>query len=302
MKKKEDATVIRSIAELHRFYRCGSARHPLVSVLDLQTIDHTLFAPHVPLQMNLYIVACKRFAGQIVYGRSNYDFDEGTMMFTAPNQVVSPAGDIDLKEGWALFFHPDLLRGTDLEKKMHRYSFFRYEANEALHISEEEKVTLHDCISNINKEYALPADKHSQDLIVSNIELLLNYCNRFYDRQFFSRKPAGNDVVIRFERLLVEYFADTHRAQEGLPDVKYFSDQLRLSPNYLSDLLSKYTGKTTQEHIHLQLVEQAKSLLLNTDKSISEVAYDLGFEHPSHFTKIFKAKTGVSPKDFRKAS
>jgi AraC-like DNA-binding protein len=301
VKKKKEVT-IRSIADLHQFYQCGRPKHPLVSVMDLQTIDHTLLTPHVPLQMNLYIVACKHFDGNIHYGRSNYDFEEGTMMFTAPNQVVSPGSDIDLKEGWALFFHPDLLRGTDLERKMHRYSFFRYEANEALHISEDEKITLQECINNIRKEYTLPIDKHSQNLIASNIELLLNYCNRFYDRQFISRKSANNDVVIRFERLLADYFGDQGHTQEGLPDVGYFSEQLKLSSNYLSDLLSKYTGKTTQEHIHLYVVERAKSLLWNSDKSIREVAYALGFEHPSHFTKIFKAKVGVSPKEFRKIS
>ncbi len=204
-----------------------------------------------------------------------------------------------MEEGWALFFHPDLLHGTDLEKKLHQYSFFHYEANEALHISEEEKALLWDCVKKIEREYSLNVDKHTVALIASNIELLLNYCTRFYDRQFITRTKTNADIVQKFESLLNDYFAKESLADNGLPDVKHFASRLHLSPNYLSDLLSRHTGKTTQEHIHLQLVEKAKSLLWSTNKSISEIAYDLGFEYPSHFTKIFKAKTGQAPKEFR---
>ncbi|PWV56349.1 helix-turn-helix protein [Chitinophaga sp. S165] len=270
--------------------------------MDLQTIPHDQFEPGVFYKMSFYVIACKRFKGEITYGRSKYDFEEGSMMFTAPDQVVSSGPAVEMEEGWALFFHPDLLSGTELERKMSSYSFFRYEANEALHISEEENLILKDCIEKIKREYSLNIDKHTQGLIVSNIELLLNYCNRFYDRQFITRAKANNDIVSRFERLLADYFSQGSLIESGLPDVKYFSSRLHLSPNYLSDLLSKHTGKTTQEHIHLQLVEKAKSLLWETSKSISEIAYDLGFEHPSHFTKIFKTKTGKSPKEYRSLS
>ncbi|WP_233259758.1 AraC family transcriptional regulator [Chitinophaga sp. S165] len=302
MEKKEKIIPIKTISALHRYYQCGSPKHPLVSVMDLQTIPHDQFEPGVFYKMSFYVIACKRFKGEITYGRSKYDFEEGSMMFTAPDQVVSSGPAVEMEEGWALFFHPDLLSGTELERKMSSYSFFRYEANEALHISEEENLILKDCIEKIKREYSLNIDKHTQGLIVSNIELLLNYCNRFYDRQFITRAKANNDIVSRFERLLADYFSQGSLIESGLPDVKYFSSRLHLSPNYLSDLLSKHTGKTTQEHIHLQLVEKAKSLLWETSKSISEIAYDLGFEHPSHFTKIFKTKTGKSPKEYRSLS
>lgn len=185
---------------------------------------------------------------------------------------------------------------------MDQYSFFSYDINEALHISEEENMIIKDCAENIKREYTQRIDKHSQKLIQSNIELLLNYCSRFYDRQFFTRENAGQDIVQRFERLLKGYFSDDLLIGSGLPDVKYFATQLNLSPNYLSDLLSRYTGKTTQEHIHLYLVDRAKSLLWGTEKSISEIAYELGFEYPSHFTKIFKSQTGKAPSEYRKVN
>jgi AraC-like DNA-binding protein len=220
-------------------------------------------------------------------------------MFTAPGQVIGAGPDIHVDEGWALFFHSDLLHGTSLGKKMHEYSFFHYEVNEALHISEEEATIIKDCVGMIAREYQQSIDKHTQSVIVSNIELLLNYCNRFYDRQFYTRAKVNADVVQRFEASLKDFFSRGDLTVNGLPDVAYFSSKLNLSPNYLSDLLQKFTGKSTLEHIHLELVERAKSLLWGTDHSVSEIAYELGFEYPSHFTKIFKAKTGKSPSEYR---
>ena len=184
-------------------------------------------------------------------------------------------------------------------RKLALFSFFGYDFNEALHISDAEKKVLEDCLQNIQREISMNLDTHSHNLILTNLELFLSYCSRFYDRQFLTRIKASNDTVEKFERLLNDYFAQASLIEAGMPDVKYFASQLHLSANYLSDLLNKYTGKTTQEHIHLKLIDNAKSLLWSTDNSISEIAYDLGFEHPSHFTKLFKNKTGMSPKHFR---
>lgn len=291
---------ISSISELHAFYGYGKPKHPLITIIDLLAVDRN----NIPTagafyRLGFYSIFCKQFKGVLKYGRSHYDFNEGSLMFTAPYQVTSSSKDLEIEEGWGLFFHPDLINNTALGKKIETYSFFHYDVNEALHISEEEKRTIGDCVENIRKEYSQNIDKHTQGLIQSNLELLLNYCDRFYDRQFFTRSKVGNDTIQRFEQLLKAYFSQDTLIEAGLPDVKYFAAQLHLSPGYLSDLLNKYTGKTTQEHIHLQLVDSAKTLLWSSDKPISEIAYDLGFEHPSHFTKIFKNKTGVSPRAFR---
>lgn len=296
---KNKIVEIRSISEAHNLYGYEKPKHPLVSLIDFTKISPEVLTAEYTYLMSFYTISYKRFKGVLKYGKSHYDFDEGTLMFTAPHQVISASPDLEMEQGWGLFFHPDIINGTSLAKKINDYSFFHYDTNEALHISEEEKQTLQDCVEKIKKEYSQNIDKHTQSLIVSNIELLLNYCNRFYDRQFFTRNKVSNDVVQRFEHSLNEYFAQKTLMEVGLPDVKYFAAQLNLSPNYLSDLLNKYTGKTTQEHIHLKLIDTAKTLLLSSEKSISEIAYDLGFEYPSHFTKVFKSKVGKSPTEFR---
>lgn len=292
-------TEVDSISDLHDLVRYPRPRHPLVSV-----IDHTDFYASRPKDHGLYrfgfyTISCKKFEGLLYYGKSHYDFKEGSLLFTAPGQVIGAGPDVTVDEGWALFVHPDLLHGTGLGRKIHEYSFFHYEVNEALHISEEESGVIKDCVDKIQREYMHSIDKHTQGLIVSNIELLLNYCNRFYDRQFYTRAKVNADVVQRFETLLKDYFSQGTLIESGLPPVGYFASRLNLSPNYLSDLLQKSTGKSTMEHIHLELVERAKSLLWGTGQSISEIAYELGFEHPSHFTKVFKAKTGKSPSAYR---
>jgi AraC family transcriptional regulator, transcriptional activator of pobA len=291
---------IDSIAAVHRFYRYGVPKHPLITVVDLAYINpdrpsDQMVSYHTPL----YVIMCKRFEGAMKYGRSHYDFDRGSLMFTAPHQVISTTADVRVLEGWGLFFHPDLLLGSALGRKIHEYSFFHYDVNEALHISDAEKEMLMDCLSKIEHEYSQNFDRHTNNLILDNLQLLLSYCTRFYDRQFLTRSKDSHDVVQKFERLLTDYFSAESLIDRGLPDVKYFASHLHLSASYLSDLLSKYTGKTTLEHIHLQVVDKAKSLLLGSEKTVSEIAYALGFEHPSHFTKIFKAKTGLPPKDFR---
>lgn len=296
---------IHSISELHRFYGHATPKHPLISIIDLSNIDRARLPENIfgtSYRMAFYAVFCKKYNGTLKYGKSYYDFNEGSLMFIAPHQIVTPITEADHESGWAFFFHPDLINTSPLGSKIHDFTFFYYDVNEALHISDEEKEILNQCLKNIEREYTQNLDTHSHTLIQSNIELFLNYCERFYGRQFITRAKSSNDTVQRFERLLQTYFQQEELSEKGLPDVKYFAAELCLSPNYLSDLLKRNTGKTTQEHIHLQLIDKAKAMLWSTDKPVSGIAYDLGFEHATHFNKIFKAKVGMSPKAFRTAN
>lgn len=291
---------INSISELHAFFGYEPPVHPLITVVDFAKVDRSKRKPgEIFYRLGMYGVSCKKMKGVMKYGRSSYDFSEGSLMFTAPGQAISPDPENPVNDGWGLYVHPDFLNASDKGSKLTHFSYFGYDSNEALHVSEQEKNTLEDCLRNIEKEISLNLDKHSYNLIISNLELFFAYCTRFYDRQFLTRVKVSNDAVSKFERLLNNWFAPDSLIEAGLPDVKYFASQLNVSPNYLSDLLNKYTGKTTQEHIHLRLIEKAKSMLWGTDKAISEIAYSLGFEHASHFTKLFRSKTGVSPSEFR---
>lgn len=289
---------IQSISELHVFFRYGKPQHPLITAIDLSKVDRSYRKPGVSYRLNLYSIACKKVEGSLKYGRTTYDFSEGSLMFTAPYQVLSP-GIENKVEGWAIYIHPDFLNASGKGQKLTSYSFFGYDTNEALHISDAEKNVLEDCLKNISREISMNLDTHSHHLILSNLELMLSYCSRFYDRQFLTRIKASNDILEKFDRILNDYFAQDTLIESGLPDVKYFASRLNLSANYLSDLLSKYTGKSTQEYIHLKLIDKAKSMLWSTENSIAEIAYTLGFEYPSHFTKLFKTKTGYSPKEYR---
>jgi AraC-like DNA-binding protein len=296
----EKYITIDSVNDLHELlFDTEKTRHPLITVIDLALNRFKRPDDAVFYRFNLYAIFCKKFSGIMRYGRSYYDFSEGSLTFTAPGQITAPAVGPPPEEGWALFFHPDLLHGSVLGNKIRSYSFFNYEANEALHISEEEKLILLECVRNIEREYARNIDEHTQSLIQSNIELLLNYCIRFYQRQFYTRAKVNSDVIQQFEKLLIDYFLQATLIESRLPHVSYFASKLNLSANYLSDLLQKFTGKTTQEHIHLALIEQAKNQLLGSDKTISEIAYNLGFDHPSHFTRLFKLKTGLPPSKYR---
>lgn len=293
---------IHSITELHEVYGYREPKHPLISVIDLNKVNRSnsqKYTAKTSYRMGFYAVFCKKYNGNLKYGQSYYDFNEGSLIFLAPDQLVSGNSEAEVEEGWALFFHPDLLNTSSLGRKINDYTFFHYDANEALNVSEEEKAVLKDCIKNIEREYSQNIDNQTHSLIQSNIELLLNYCERFYGRQFTTRVKSTKDIVQRFERALKLYFQQETLIEKGIPDVKYFAAELCLSPNYLSDLLKRNTGKTTQEYIHLQLIEKAKMLLWSSENSISEIAYALGFEHPSHFNKIFKGKLGMSPKEFR---
>lgn len=290
---------IESISELCELYSVGKPKHPLITVIDMADRQVNRPKEAFTYRLGFYTIFCKKFTGTLRYGRSYYDFSEGSLMFTAPGQVISKSPELSIEEGWGLFFHPDLINTGALGRKMNDYTFFQYEANEALHVSDDEKNILNICVQNISKEYQQNIDKHTNGLIQANIELLLNYCSRFYDRQFYTREKVNTDVVQEFEKLIKNYFAHETLINNGLPNVGYFASRMNLSPNYLSDLLHRFTGKTTQEHIHLEMVDKAKSLLWSTQKSVSEIAYTLGFEHPSHFTRLFKSKTGYAPTDYR---
>ena len=295
---------IESISQAHQIAGLSKPKHPLVSVVKTKDLKPTLDIHGLKVVHHLYQITLKDARwGVLRYGKSSYDYEEGTLTFTSPGQVTMLEDDspieVEDSKGWAMLFHPDLIRKSTLGDKIDRYTFFTYEVNEALHLSEEELKTLEDLLDKIVNEYSRYIDKHSQHLIIANIELFLDYCTRFYDRQFYSRANLNSDIISKFERLLKDYFNYEKVVENGIPTVSYCAKALNLSTNYLSDLLKKETGKTAQEHIHLFVVEKAKNKLLNSNDSVSDVAYDLGFEYPQHFSQLFKSKTGMSPKEYR---
>lgn len=291
---------LKSIADLSRLLNENDF-HPLVAVVDFsKTTDH--IEEETRITTDFYSVMFKNYCkSAVTYGRKAIDFDEGSLICMAPNQVITIDNEIEPRDhpmGWGLFFHPDLIRNTSLNAKMKDYSFFSYEMAEALHLSEKEKQLLYDCIVKIQSEIKENIDDYSQMIIVSTIELLLNYCNRFYGRQFITRKATNRDVLEKVETLLKQHFAEKTR-QKGLPTVKHLAAAVHLSPGYLGDLLKKETGMNAQEHIHQVVIEHAKNTLLNTDHSVSEIAFELGFEYPQYFSRLFKQKTGITPLEFR---
>lgn len=293
---------IKSISEISRFVQQGGVKHPLVAIIDFSKVDEYI-EPGTRITCDFYSIMFKNYcANNMKYGRQQYDFQEGSLICIAPKQVVELDTEIEKREdmmGWGLFFHPDLIRGTTLDTKMKDYSFFSYEASEALHLSEKEKQNLFDCIQKIQSELEENIDTHSQNLIVSNIEVLLNYCSRYYGRQFITRKNSNRDIISQVERALQEYFSSEVLKEKGLPSVNYLAGKVNLSPNYLSDLLKKETGMNAKDQIHHYLIEEAKSILLGSSKSINEIAYELGFEYPQYFSKLFKKKTGNTPQEYR---
>ena len=274
--------------------------HPLVSVVDLSEA-HPM--RHFRQTYGFYAVFLKEIkCGDMIYGRHYYDYQEGTLVFLAPGQCVGfdNRGVKFQPKGWALLFHPDLLRGTQLGRNIRNYTFFSYEVREALHLSEQERRTILDCLHNIRHELQHAIDRHSRTLIVSNIEMFLNYCVRFYDRQFITRSDvAGKDILARFERTLDDYFLSDKPQTEGLPTVQYCAQELHLSANYFGDLVKRLTGKTAQEHIRLRLIDAAKERIADPARSIAEVAYELGFKYPAHFTRLFKNVVGCTPNRYR---
>lgn len=276
--------------------------HPLVSVIDL---SQARMIRHLRHTFGFYALFLKEVkCGNLIYGRQYYDYQEGTIVAIAPGQVsgVEDNGELFQPKGWALVFHPDLIRGSSLGRHIRDYSFFSYEANEALHLSEQERSIVVDCLHKIRTETEHAVDKHTQRLITVNIELLLDYCVRFYERQFITRSCVNNDILIRFESLLSDYFASDSPRTEGLPSVRYCAEQLHLSPNYFGDLIKKETGRTAQEHIQLRLIDIAKERIFDARKSVGEIAYELGFKYPQHFTRLFKKVTGLTPKEYRAAN
>jgi AraC-like DNA-binding protein len=291
---------IKTISEIHRFLNVEKPLHPLVSVCK-HLPDMNLSITNTKVFFDFYIISFKSdIKGSIEYGRNTYDFEEGTMLFSAPGQVFNITDDpiIDLK-GWTIFVHPELLLKSELHKAIQHYSFFSYDVNEALHISEKEKVILTEFVNNIKNEIAQNLDRHSQDLIIHNLQSILKYSQRFYDRQFLTRSSKNKDFVIQFEHYLNDYFNADNIVDKGLPTMVQCGNALNMSGHYLSDLLKLETGKTIKEHIHLKIIEKAKYQLLNSSISVKSLAYDLGFEYPQYFSRFFKTKTGLSPSEYR---
>jgi AraC-like DNA-binding protein len=293
---------ISAITQAHQILGLQPPKHPLVSLINIKDFPVDIDFGDVRFMLELYMVSLKDgVSGSMGYGRNSYDFTNGTMVFSKPDQVLfteSKEIEADAK-GWMLLFHADLIRKSELGKLMDTYSYFSYDVHEALHLSEDEKWTLTDLVRKIEMEYNQNIDKHSQKLIVSNIGLLLDYCTRYYDRQFYVRTNLNQDLISNFDNLLKEYFNSEKPAELGLPTVQYCGTQLHMSPNYLSDLLKKETGKTAKDHIYSYIINRAKNKLLGTTGSISEIAFDLGFDYPQHFSKLFKKKTGMSPAKYR---
>lgn len=278
--------------------------HPLVSVIDFSKANPRSWGNEKNVRINygLYCIFLKDVkCGDLKYGRNYYDYQEGTLVFVSPGQVmeIENDGQVYQPKGHALVFHPDLIHGTSLAKSIGEYNFFSYQANEALHVSERERQIVMDCFSKINFELQQNIDKHSKKLIASNIELFLNYCDRFYDRQFITRDTVNRGILEKFEELLNGYFSSDKPQKIGLPSVAYFAEELHLSANYFGDLIKKETGKSAKEYIQDKIIDLAKNKTFDAGKSVNEIAYELGFKYPQHFTRLFKQRVGMSPNEYR---
>ena len=296
---------IKTISEYHRIMGLPKPEHPLISVINFDSIKQLPYNESISLVFNFYSVSLKRdFNARMKYGQQAYDFDEGIMFFISPGQVfgIEIGKDEALRHsGWLLLIHPDFLWNTPLAKTIKQYEYFGYSVHEALYLSEKEEATTIGLMQNIEQEYHANIDKFSQDIIIAQLELLFNYADRFYHRQFITRKITNHHILNRLEDLLTEYFSNDTLAKKGLPTVQYIAEALNVSPNYLSGLLKVLTGQSTQQHIHDKLMEKAKEKLSTTGLSVSEIAYELGFEHPQSFSKLFKTKTNLSPLEFRQS-
>ncbi|WP_343675023.1 helix-turn-helix transcriptional regulator [Chitinophaga sp.] len=289
---------IDTVSEHDAFYHKENL-HPLASVIDFNGSVPEVYASK--MNFGFYAVYLKEvICGDMKYGRHTYDYQDRTLVFVAPGQIIHVDINKDYKpQGYALLFHPDLIRGTSLGRHIDDYTFFSYQSNEALHISERERKVVLDCFDKIRYELESGVDKHSKMLIAANIELFLNYCIRFYDRQFISRNDVNSDVLVQFEKMLSEFYQSDKPQTIGLPTVTWCAEQLNLSTNYFGDLIKKETGKTVLEYIQLKIMALAKQKILESKKTINEIAYELGFKYPAHFTRAFKKSTGVTPIEFR---
>lgn len=294
---------LKTITEFHKFWALPKPEHPLISVVDYTLIDHSLANPDQGIILDSYCITIKRDLGlKLIYGQQSVDFDEGVMFFTAPNQVIrieKEPKNIDDHSGWILLIHPDFIWNTSLAKTIKRYEFFQYSMHEALFLSEKEEEVVTNIIKNIKQEYHSNIDTFSQNIIISQLETLLNYSERFYQRQFITRKITNHRILERLEDLLEDYFKSDDLNRLGLPSVQLIADKLNVSTSYLSGLLKLLTGQSTLQHIQNKVIEKAKERLSTTSLSVSEIAYELGFEHPQSFNKFFKAKTKTSPLAFR---
>ena len=303
MSDKKNLCRIRTISEFNQLRNLPSPEHPLICIIDFDAIKSSPEQNKMNWMFDFYSIALKRTTHtKIKYGQQEYDFDEGVLFFIQPGQVFR----IDIDEnsvpehsGWLLLIHPDFLWGSPLSSKIKQYHYFDYTINEALFLSAKEEILLNQITENIQQEYKRNIDKYSKQIIVSQIETLLNYAERFYNRQFITREKSNHQVLARLEKLLTDYFNSEDLITKGLPTVQYIADKLNISPSYLSGLLKVLTGRTTQKHIHDKLIEKAKEKLSTTELSVSEIAFELGFEHSQSFSKLFKTKTHQSPLEFR---
>lgn len=296
---------IKTISEFHHLRGLPKPEHPLVSIVDYAKIQRPPDIGEINWVNDFYHISIKRgINAKMRYGQQEYDFDEGVMFFISPNQVFrieAEPNPTTPPSGWMLLIHPDFLWNTPLAKTIRQYEYFDYSVNEALFLSDKEETTINGIIQNIRQEYHSNIDKFSQSIIISHIEALLNYSERFYQRQFITRKITNHQILHRLEELLANYFNDDAVIGKGLPTVQYIAGALNVSPKYLSSLLKVLTGQSTQQHIHNKLIEKAKEKLSTTHLSVSEIAYELGFEHPQSFSKLFKTKTNLSPLEFRES-
>ncbi|HEY1054264.1 MAG TPA: AraC family transcriptional regulator [Emticicia sp.] len=292
---------IDSIALQHQLMGLPQPQHPLMSISRFEDSKGTTVKETGYFMNQFYSIAVKRKCTcRTKYGQNDYDYDQGMMSFFAPEQILSWNEDDEMPAtGWAISIHPDFLRGHVLEQKIKEYGFFQYAVNEALHLSPREEKMIERLLKHIHEEYHTNIDNFSQDIILSHLSLLLSYANRFYNRQFITRKHVSSDLLVKLEMILNDYFNTIKIEEQGLPTVKYISDQLNLSPNYLSDLLRNLTGQNTQQHIHNKLIEKAKEMLASSNLTVSEIAYYLGFEYSQSFNKLFKSKTHITPLEFR---
>lgn len=291
---------LKSVAHAHKIMGIEPPKHPLISIYYHNKPNDKPM--NVKFSADLYLIAMKDgVSGSSGYGRNSYDFQDGSMIFVKPDQVLISSED-EIEEdsrGWSLIFHPDLIRSYELAGEMNNFSFFSYDVNEALHLSRDEKNHLSELVKSIEKEYQQNIDEHTEELIVANLSTILKYCKRYYNRQFYTRANLNKDYLSMFERYLKSYFDQGKHLEKGLPTVDHCGTTLNMSGQYLSDLLKIETGKTALEHIHLFVIDKAKNSLLNSNKTISQIAYDLGFDYSQNFSRLFKLKTGMSPKEFR---
>ncbi|PJJ66816.1 helix-turn-helix domain-containing protein [Chryseobacterium geocarposphaerae] len=302
MEKKDNSPLkISSISELHQILNVPKPLHPLISLVDNTKMSVNKYYLDRSFTLSFYKISYKFSEnGKMGYGQGYYDFNEGGMMFTAPNQVLATDENAEYF-GYTLFIHPDFLRNYPLAKSIKKYGFFSYDTNEALHLSEKEKTLIVGILDNINEELNTAIDEISQDVIISYLEVLLNYSNRFYKRQFITRKVVNHDLLSKMEDVLESYFNKQETLTKGLPTVEFLASELNLSTHYLSDMLRNLTGQNTQQHIHEKLIEKAKEYLTTTNFSVSEVAYQLGFEHSQSFNKLFKKKMNVTPLSYKQS-